>query len=73
MTEPIHVQRPGGRSVFDRSVVGITLPAQPDPALELAPGVYQSDGMSNSWMLATPEGRIVINAGMGFEGAVHRQ
>ena len=73
MTEPIHKQRPGGRSVFDRSVVGITLPAQPEPALEIAPGVYQSDGMSNSWLLVTPEGRIVINAGMGFEGAVHRQ
>jgi alkyl sulfatase BDS1-like metallo-beta-lactamase superfamily hydrolase len=72
MTEPVFKNRPGGREVADRELPGITVPAQPGVPLEIAPGVYQSDGMSNSWLLVTREGRIVINTGMGFEGRVHR-
>ncbi len=73
MIEPMYKKRPGGQEVVDRVLPGITVPAQAGPALEIAPGVYQSEGMSNAWMLVTEEGRIVINAGMGFEGPVHRE
>lgn len=72
MIEPVYRKRPGGQEVVDRVLPGITVPAEPGPLLEIAPGVYQSDGMSNSWLLVTDEGRIVVNAGMGFEGPVHR-
>ena len=39
MTDPVHAQRPGGRSVADRDHVAITVPAKPGPATEIAPGV----------------------------------
>ena len=35
--------------------------------------IYLSEGNSNSYLLVTPEGRIVINTGMGFEAPVHKQ
>jgi len=73
MSEPIYRIRPGGRDLFDRVLPGVTVPAQAGPALAIAPDLYQSEGMSNTWLLVTPEGRIVINTGMGFEGPVHRQ
>ena len=72
MSEAIYRQRPGGRELFERLLPGVTVPAQPGVAPEIAPGLYQSDGMSNSWLLVTDEGRIVINTGMGFEGPIHR-
>ena len=31
-----------------------------------------SPGLSNSYLLTTDDGRIVVNTGMGFEGQVHR-
>jgi len=70
--EPIYKKRPGGREVFDRVVPGITVGANTAPPLEIAAGVYQSDGMSNSWLLTTEAGRIVINVGMAFEAPVLR-
>lgn len=35
--------------------------------------IYMSSGMSNSYMLTTPAGRIIINTGMGFEAPVHKR
>jgi len=70
--EPAYKRRPGGRSVFDREVAGITRPAGPGPTLEVAPGVHQSDGQSNTWLIVTKDGRIVVNTGMGYEGPTHR-
>jgi len=32
-----------------------------------------SEGMSNSYCIATDDGRVVINTGMGFEGVYHRR
>ena len=32
-----------------------------------------SPGLSNSYLLATDDGRIVVNTGMGFEGPLHRR
>jgi alkyl sulfatase BDS1-like metallo-beta-lactamase superfamily hydrolase len=31
-----------------------------------------SPGLSNSYLIRTDEGRVVVNTGMGFEGPVHR-
>jgi glyoxylase-like metal-dependent hydrolase (beta-lactamase superfamily II) len=47
-------------------------PASAEAATEIAAGIWMSPGLSNSYLLRTDEGRVVINTGMGFEGAVHR-
>lgn len=39
-------------------------------AIEIAPGIWMSPGISNSYRVTTPEGDLQINAGMFFEGAV---
>lgn len=43
------------------------------PAVDLGDGIWLSPGLSNSYLLTTDDGRIVVNAGMGFEGPLHRQ
>jgi alkyl sulfatase BDS1-like metallo-beta-lactamase superfamily hydrolase len=60
--EPLYLSRPGGDDI-----VGAGAPAE-----EVSPGIWLSPGLSNSFMLTTDEGRIVLNTGMGFEGPVHR-
>jgi len=47
-------------------------PAGAEHATEIAPGIWMSPGLSNSYLITTDEGRVVINTGMGFEGPVHR-
>lgn len=34
--------------------------------------VYLSEGTTNSHLVVTPAGRIVVNTGLGFEGPVHK-
>ncbi len=34
--------------------------------------VYLSEGYSNSFLVVTPAGRVVINTGMGFEAPIHK-
>jgi alkyl sulfatase BDS1-like metallo-beta-lactamase superfamily hydrolase len=60
--EPVYLSRPGGDDI-----VGAGAPAQ-----EVSRGIWLSPGLSNSFLLTTGEGRIVLNTGMGFEGPVHR-
>jgi alkyl sulfatase BDS1-like metallo-beta-lactamase superfamily hydrolase len=36
-------------------------------------GIYVSEGLSNSYLINTSEGRIVVNTGMGFEALVHKR
>jgi len=59
----IHRRRPGADQLA---------PAAAEHATEIAPGIWMSPGLSNSYLISTTAGRIVINTGMGFEGAVHR-
>lgn len=61
--EPAYLTRPGADAM---------LPAVPDQVEEVSPGIWCSAGLSNVFMLPTSEGRVIINAGMGFEGPVHR-
>ncbi|GAA2566114.1 MBL fold metallo-hydrolase [Mycolicibacterium diernhoferi] len=60
--EPVYLGRPGADDI-----VGAGAPAE-----EVSPGIWLSPGLSNSFMLTTDAGRIVLNTGMGFEGPVHR-
>src|SRR3954468_21388903 len=60
--EPVYRSRPGADDI-----VGAGAPAE-----EVSPGIWLSPGLSNSFLLTTDDGRIVLNTGMGFEGPVHR-
>ncbi|OBI38380.1 MBL fold metallo-hydrolase [Mycobacterium sp. E2238] len=61
--EPVYRGRPGADAMR---------PAAAERAEEIAPGLWVSPGLSNSYLLTTREGRVIINTGMGFEGPVHR-
>ena len=43
------------------------------PAIDLGGDVWMSPGWTNSYLLPTDEGRVVVNTGMGFEGPLHRR
>ncbi|MGI9576589.1 MAG: alkyl sulfatase dimerization domain-containing protein [Microthrixaceae bacterium] len=60
----IHRMRPGADAIK---------PAGGDPALDLGGDIWMSPGLSNSYMVRTDEGRVVLNSGMGFEGPFHRR
>ncbi len=61
--EPIYRSRPGADAMQ---------PASAERAEEVAPGIWCSPGLTNSYLLTTSDGRVVVNTGMGFESQVHR-
>jgi len=61
--EPVYRDRPGADALR---------PATAEKATPVAPGLWCSPGLSNSYLLTTAEGRVIVNTGMGFEGPVHR-
>lgn len=62
MTTPLYRTRPDGFAIQ---------PASPG-TLAVREFVHLSEGLSNSYLVVTPEGRVVINTGMGFEAPIHR-
>jgi alkyl sulfatase BDS1-like metallo-beta-lactamase superfamily hydrolase len=64
MSEPLYRSRPGA---FD------IRPASQTEATRVADGIWLSEGLSNSYLVVTPAGRVVINTGMGFEAPVHKR
>jgi alkyl sulfatase BDS1-like metallo-beta-lactamase superfamily hydrolase len=60
----IHRERPGADAIA---------PSTGEPAVDLGDGIWLSPGLSNSYLLQTDDGRIVVNTGMGFEGPLHRR
>lgn len=61
--EPVYRSRPGADAIR---------PAAAEQAEQITPGLWCSPGLSNSYLLTTGDGRVVVNTGMGFEGPVHR-
>lgn len=61
--EPVYRSRPGAEAMR---------PASAERADPIAPGLWCSPGLSNSYLLTTAVGRVIVNTGMGFEGPVHR-
>jgi alkyl sulfatase BDS1-like metallo-beta-lactamase superfamily hydrolase len=61
MSEPLYKSRPG----------------EPYPAKlgvqQVNDFIYLSEGFSNSFMLLTDEGRIIVNTGMAFEAPIHKK
>jgi alkyl sulfatase BDS1-like metallo-beta-lactamase superfamily hydrolase len=64
MANPLYRSRPGGFQI---------LPASMEQARRLRDGIYVSEGLSNSYLIDTPDGRIVVNSGMGFEAPIHKR
>jgi len=60
----IHRERPGADAITASTGA---------PAVDLGDGIYMSPGLSNSYLVGTDDGRIIVNTGMGFEGPLHRQ
>src|SRR5262245_49686629 len=60
----IHRERPGADAIK---------PSTGDPATDLGDGIWMSPGLSNSYLLATEDGRVILNTGMGFEGPLHQR
>src|SRR5688572_12513751 len=60
----IHRERPGAEAMAA---------ADGSPAVDLGDGIWMSSGFSNSYLLTTDDGRVVVNCGMGFEGPLHRR
>ncbi len=61
--EPIYRERPGADALA---------PASAPQATAVAPGIWESPGFSNSYLLTTDDGRVIVNTGMGFESPVHK-
>lgn len=64
MTTPLYRSRPSGFEIQ---------PASQPEAERITDNIYLSQGLSNSYMITTSEGRIVINTGMGFEAPIHKR
>ena len=63
-SEPLYRSRPDGHDIR---------PASQPEATRINDFIYLSEGLSNAFLIVTPEGRIVVNTGMGFEAPIHRR
>jgi alkyl sulfatase BDS1-like metallo-beta-lactamase superfamily hydrolase len=64
MSTPLYRSRPGGFEIQ---------PASQPEARPINDFIYVSEGLSNSYLIVTPQGRVVVNTGMGFEAPVHKR
>lgn len=60
----IHRERPGASDLSA---------ATDTPAQALGDDVWMSPGVSNSYAVATGDGRVIVNGGLVFEGPLHRK
>ena len=60
----IHRERPGAAELAA---------ASDTPAVSLGNDIWMSPGVSNSYAVATDEGRVIVNSGLVFEGPLHRR
>ncbi len=61
--EPLWRSRPGAEQI--RAAV-------PGDLASVGDRMWVSPGLSNSYLIGTDDGCVILNAGMGFEGPVHR-
>ena len=60
----IHRHRPGAADLAA---------ATDTPATDLGDGIWMSPGVSNSYAVATDAGRVIVNAGLVFEGPLRKR
>jgi len=61
--EPLYRLRPGADAIAA---------ATDAPAVDLGGGLWMSTGLTNTYLLRTADGRVIVNCGMGFEAPYHR-
>lgn len=59
--------------IRERPGFAVMEPASQTEAIALNDFIYMSQGTSNSYMVATDAGRVIINTGMGFEALTHKK
>ena len=64
MTRGIYRDRPGAADLA---------PATGAPAIDLGQDIWMSPGVSNAYALGTDDGRVIVNAGLVFEGPLRRR
>ncbi|HIF94060.1 MAG: MBL fold metallo-hydrolase [Myxococcales bacterium] len=64
MPEPLYRSRPSGFEI---------LPASMSDARRIRDNLFVSEGLSNTYLINTSDGRIVVNTGMGFEAPIHKR
>ena len=60
----IHRERPGAADLAA---------ATDTPAIALGNHIWMSPGVSNAYAVTTDDGRVIVNAGLVFEGPLHRK
>ncbi len=60
----VHRDRPGAEAIA---------PAEEGPAVSIGDDIWMSPGVSYSFAIGTDDGRVVINAGLPFEGPIRRR
>jgi alkyl sulfatase BDS1-like metallo-beta-lactamase superfamily hydrolase len=60
----IYRERPGAADIA---------PAEEGPGVAIGRDLWMSKGVSNSYAIGTDDGRVVINAGLPFEGRIRRR
>lgn len=48
-------------------------PAAAEAAIDMGAGIWCSPGLSNTYLIVTDAGRVVVNTGMWFEARTHRR
>jgi glyoxylase-like metal-dependent hydrolase (beta-lactamase superfamily II) len=51
----------------------LLVPAYDDEAVRLNDFIYRSGGTTASYLIATDDGRVIVNTGMGFEAPHHKR
>jgi glyoxylase-like metal-dependent hydrolase (beta-lactamase superfamily II) len=67
------VEREVDRLIDERPGPELLVPAYDDPAYPIEGFIHRSGGTTASYLLATREGRVIVNTGMGFEAPHHRR
>lgn len=62
---PLRLSRPGSTELAMASL--------DDPVVRIHELVYMSPGITNTYLVTTPAGDVVINTGLVVEGAIHRE
>jgi len=66
------VEREVDRLIDERPGPELLVPTYDDPAFPIEGFIHRSGGTTASYLLATREGRVIVNTGMGFEAPHHR-
>jgi glyoxylase-like metal-dependent hydrolase (beta-lactamase superfamily II) len=67
------IDREVDRLIDERPGKELLVPVYDDPALPIERFIHRSAGTTASYLLATGEGRVIVNTGMGFEAPHHKR